>query len=136
MIHDPSIPEGHITLKDASKISGYAPDYVGQLIRKGKLYGKQIYINTAWVTTEQAIKEYMEQGRIPDERGEDEIKERIQTIKNTLLSEGRLSKALQVLLYIGLAISFVLCLSLFYILSVNIDRALDRKAIEAVMDKD
>ena len=32
--------EKMITLKEAAKISGYAPDYVGQLIRKGKLQQK------------------------------------------------------------------------------------------------
>ena len=50
----------YITLKEAAKISGYSPDYLGQLIRKGKLPGKQIYLNVAWVTTEKALEEYLE----------------------------------------------------------------------------
>lgn len=49
----------YITLKEASKISGYTPDYLGQLIRKGKLPGKQIYLNVAWVTTEKDLEEYL-----------------------------------------------------------------------------
>lgn len=49
-----------ITLKEASQISGYAPDYIGELIRKGKIKGKQIYYNIAWVTTKEAILEYKE----------------------------------------------------------------------------
>ena len=32
---------------------------MGQLIRKGKLAGKQIYLNVAWVTTEEALEEYL-----------------------------------------------------------------------------
>ncbi len=51
--------EKYITLKEAAKLSGYAPDYLGQLIRKGKLRGKQIYLNVAWVTTEEALRDYM-----------------------------------------------------------------------------
>jgi hypothetical protein len=41
----------YITLKEAAKISGYASDYIGQLIRRGKLPGKQIYCTVAWMTT-------------------------------------------------------------------------------------
>lgn len=47
-----------ITLKEAAKISGYSADYVGQLIRSGKIPGKQIYTNITWVTTEEAIMDY------------------------------------------------------------------------------
>ncbi|MFH1173486.1 MAG: hypothetical protein V1692_03065 [bacterium] len=38
----------YINLKEAAKIFGYAPDYldyIGQLIRKGKLPGRQIFCN-------------------------------------------------------------------------------------------
>ena len=55
----------YITLKEASKISGYTPDYLGQLIRKGKLLGKQIYLNVAWVTTEEAVREHMKKNEVP-----------------------------------------------------------------------
>ncbi|HTY39960.1 MAG TPA: hypothetical protein VMC43_02635, partial [Candidatus Paceibacterota bacterium] len=55
----PELPKGYITLKEAAKISGYAPDYVGQLIRKGRLSGRQIYYNTAWITTEKSVREYL-----------------------------------------------------------------------------
>lgn len=53
------VSAGDISLKEAAKILGYAPDYVGQLIRQGKIDGKQIYCNVAWVTTEMALKEYV-----------------------------------------------------------------------------
>ncbi len=62
----PEIPkEGahYITLKEAAKISGYSPDYLGQLIRKGKLAGKQVYLNVAWVTTEKALRGYLEDNK-------------------------------------------------------------------------
>ena len=49
----------YITLKEAGEISGYSPDYIGQLIRRGKLTGKQVYANVAWVTTKDALKDYL-----------------------------------------------------------------------------
>jgi len=48
-----------LTLKEAAQISGYAPDYIGQLIRKGKLPGKQVYTNFAWMVGEQDLKNFM-----------------------------------------------------------------------------
>jgi Na+-transporting methylmalonyl-CoA/oxaloacetate decarboxylase gamma subunit len=50
---------GYITLKEASERFGYAPDYIGQLIRKGKIEGKQVYANVAWMTTEEAMTDYV-----------------------------------------------------------------------------
>jgi hypothetical protein len=51
----------YITLKEASELSGYSPDYIGQLIRRGKLTGKQVYANVAWVTTRDALSGYLEE---------------------------------------------------------------------------
>jgi len=48
-----------LTLKEAAQISGYAPDYIGQLVRKGKLPGKQVYTDFAWMIGEQDLKNYM-----------------------------------------------------------------------------
>ena len=50
----------YISLKEAAKISGYSSDYVGQLIRAGKLEGKQVFSNVAWMTTEEAIRKYLQ----------------------------------------------------------------------------
>ncbi len=52
--------KNYITLKQAAEISGYSPDYIGQLIRQGKIAGKQVYCNIAWLTTEEEIKKYLE----------------------------------------------------------------------------
>ncbi len=51
----------YITLKEAAQLSGYSPDYIGQLIRRGKIAGKQIYFNVAWVTTEEEINRYLQE---------------------------------------------------------------------------
>lgn len=52
--------EKWISLKEASKISGYSPDYIGELIRKGKIPGKQVICSVAWMTTKEAILDYRE----------------------------------------------------------------------------
>ncbi len=59
-------PKKYITLKEAAKISGYSADYLGQLIRQGKIYGKKIYLNVAWVTTEEEIYRYLQQRKNQD----------------------------------------------------------------------
>ena len=46
-----------ISLKEAAENSGYHPDYLGSLIRNGKLEGKKIGRN--WFTTEKAIKDFI-----------------------------------------------------------------------------
>jgi hypothetical protein len=125
MAQDKNIPEGHITLKEAAHISGYAPDYVGQLIRKGKLYGRQVYLNTAWVTTEAALREYM----LKDETARAGAGGKLQMIENALLSETRLTSFFKGLLYCIFGAAVVLCLILFYVLSVNIERSLEESAL-------
>ncbi|OGZ00367.1 MAG: hypothetical protein A2945_03395 [Candidatus Liptonbacteria bacterium RIFCSPLOWO2_01_FULL_52_25] len=126
------VPDGHITLKEAADLSGYAPDYVGQLIRKGKLYGRQVYSKPVWVTTEDALREYMKKerdpygGKIP--RGI--VSEKLQELQNWFLSESRLTAFYKFALYLGLIVSIALTLVLFYVLSVNIERSLEKRAIE------
>lgn len=45
-----------ISLKEASKLSGYTQDYLGQLIRKGDIKGRKI--GRGWFTTEEEINNY------------------------------------------------------------------------------
>jgi hypothetical protein len=133
MAQDPKLPEGHITLKEAARISGYAPDYIGQLIRKGKLYGRQIYYNVAWVTTEAALREYIAADKEGGRDKKEGVGERIQRAQNLLLSEARLTGILKILLYCSLAFAICLALVLFYVLSVNIDRSLEEQAAERAL---
>ena len=48
----------YLSLKEAAKISGYSPDYIGWLIRAGKIAGRKIYAGISWQTTEEAIENY------------------------------------------------------------------------------
>jgi hypothetical protein len=50
----------YISLKEAAEMTGYTPDYIGQLIRSGKISGKQVYLNVAWMTTREALIDYIE----------------------------------------------------------------------------
>jgi hypothetical protein len=47
-----------ISLEEAARISGYHPDYIGWLIRKGKIKGRKIYSDYSWLTTKESIKKY------------------------------------------------------------------------------
>ncbi len=57
-----------ISLKEAAAISGYSSDYIGQLIRGGKIFGKQVYYNVAWMTTKEAVMSYKSLGESKKER--------------------------------------------------------------------
>ncbi len=66
--------ENWITLKEASQISGYSQDYLGQLIRKGKLPGKPVVSKIAWMTTKEAILEYKNRENSRKNGNQEEIK--------------------------------------------------------------
>ena len=52
-----------ISLKEASEISGLSQSHLSLLIRQGKLWGQKIGRN--WVTTEQAVRDYLTLDRKP-----------------------------------------------------------------------
>ncbi|NTW22403.1 hypothetical protein HGA34_02535 [Candidatus Falkowbacteria bacterium] len=70
--------ENFISLKEASKISGYSPDYIGQLIRSGKISGKQVYTNVSWMTTPEAVLAY-KQGKESQKSDKVSLKEYLVT---------------------------------------------------------
>ena len=52
-----------ISLDQAAKLSGLTADHLRRLVREGDLWGKKIGRN--WVTTEQAVREYLARDRRP-----------------------------------------------------------------------
>ncbi|MCK4781713.1 G8 domain-containing protein [Candidatus Parcubacteria bacterium] len=48
----------YLSLKQAAKISGYSSDYIGFLIREGKLKGRKAYSGVSLQTTKRAVMEY------------------------------------------------------------------------------
>jgi len=100
--------KGYITLKEAAVIANYSPDYVGQLIRSGKIKGEQVYSNLVWVTTEEEIQSYLSDKNRTAASTHD---------YNTFFSHSFFKFAL----YFVIAIMAILLLLLQYILYVSID---------------
>lgn len=119
-----------ITLKQAAEISGYAPDYIGQLIRKGKLPGKQVYYNVAWMTTESDIRYYMARtsNQQKKQNWNEGLWEKIRELKARMFLEAQMTKMLKVFFYLVIALSVAFCLLLFYVLSVNLDKRFEKKS--------
>ena len=128
--------EKYITLKEAAKISGYAPDYIGQLIRKGKLPGKQVYCTVAWMTTAEAVGAYMQKNQDRDKSENTSLREksteRLQQIKNSVLLEIKFARLYKTVLYLSIILSVGFSLLLFYIFSVSLDNKLQQRAIKKI----
>lgn len=117
---------GFITLKEASERFGYAPDYIGQLIRKGKIEGKQVYANLAWMTTAEAIEDY-----IAGERGGSKsltLKVSPLTRISEFLFAEEASQSLYFFLRGIIAFLVLSILILFYFISIAIDHRLIESA--------
>ena len=119
----------YISLREAAAMSGYTPDYVGQLIRSGKLPGKQVFANVAWMTTEDAIRDYM--GK---KRGGSPGKESVSFMDAVQreIDSPRLVKRLSIALIV-LCVGFMLLV--FYIFSTSLDQRLNQRAIQRLEQK-
>lgn len=121
-----------VTLKQAAEITGYSPDYIGQLIRQGKLPGKQVYKNISWVTTREAVEDYIK----ANSRKNDDFslrttfKAKYWQIKNGLLIENQFSSLIKLLMYITIFVSVIFLLVLLYIFSVNLDKKIQANALK------
>ncbi len=104
---------GYITLKQAAKIANYTPDYVGQLIRGGKIKGEQVYANVAWVTTEEEIQAY--------------IDNKSRTVSTPTVSiPVPVQKLSKFFLYFLIGICVIALLFMQYILYVSIDAGINQ----------
>lgn len=114
--------EKWISLKEAAKISGYSADYIGELIRKGKIPGKQVYCNIAWTTRAEALLEYKEREKKRKESKsnlKDKALEFLKETKQKIFSELRVLKLFVKTFKYVLPIIIILILSfsilLFYV---------------------
>jgi hypothetical protein len=123
--------EGYITLKEASELFDYSPDYIGQLIRKGKIEGKQVYANVAWMTTKSALDEYLAR-----EKGSREEPTPLSAkVMQAVLSD-EASQLATWLLRALIPVLVLVLLVVFYFVSISIDHklALDaQRKLEARM---
>jgi|GEM_PF-1677462 hypothetical protein len=130
----------YITLKEASKISGYAPDYIGQLIRGGKIPGKQIYCNVAWVTTEADVREYLKQrsekgsggGAITNAGLEERLIGEWRKIKIGFMEHLNMLGAVRVLLYTVTIFSCVVIVLGAYIVSTRFEKSAEYNAVKNI----
>lgn len=120
--------DGYITLREASALSNYSPDYIGQLIRRGKIRGEQVYSNVAWVTTEDELLAYMS--------------DKSRTVANT--EDGQKIKALgerafSYVLYTVIGLLVCALLVMQYIFYVTIDdrvaKRLESKELDVAADE-
>jgi hypothetical protein len=119
--NESSIPEGYLTLREASELTEYTSDYIGQLIRAGKIEGKQIYSNVAWVASARSLKEYLEK------RGKDMT--HVESHAGLSVIPREYPTFLRTLMYVVIATSGLFLVMLFHILSISIDRAMARNDV-------
>lgn len=117
-----------ITLKEAAKISGYSADYLGQLIRSGKLPGKQVFSNVAWVTTEDDVVAYMKNGgKAVDVSSEGKG---TNFLSGMLHDEARLLQLYRAATFVLGGLLLIAVLFLTYVAIVTFDRSIDQKFLE------
>lgn len=104
--------KGYITLKEAAALANYSPDYVGQLIRAGKIKGEQVYSNVAWVTTEDEVIAY--------------LKDKNRSVSSEVVTPFLAQQYLKYLLYILIVLCGAFLLVMQYILYVSIDNGIER----------
>ncbi len=119
----------YISLKEAAKISGYSSDYLGQLIRGGKLSGKQVFSNVAWVTTEDAVYDYLRNGRRQEESSSAAARMGRLDVPDVL------AILYTVLSWFVIAILSIFILFLAYVLAVSIDHRIERSYTAQLEEK-
>lgn len=110
--------KGYITLKEAASLANYSPDYIGQLIRAGKIKGEQVYSNVAWVTTEDEVLAY--------------LKDKSRSVEQDVVAPFLAQQYLKYVLYLLILICGVFLLIMQYILYVSIDNGIERSFLSEV----
>lgn len=111
----------YISLKQASLISGYHPDYLGYLIRKGKLEG--VRIGKSWLTTKEAVLSYLSEAKNNNQRG----KKRNFTLK-------RNNKEVARKLIVGVSLSAILIFAGFLMTQYQNLSSLSSRAVSSQKD--
>jgi hypothetical protein len=123
----------YISLKEASEISGYSADYIGQLIRAGKLNGKQVFQQVVWVTTEKDLLAYMDNKRTAT--GRSVAKNSIEWARKIFMRRyGSLGvpHLANRILSVAVVITIILFLLLFYIFSSSVEQRLNQNALHTI----
>ena len=120
MVREPE----YISLKEAAQISGYTADYIGQLIRSGKLPGKQVFLNVAWMTTREALQEYANKS---------EKSETVSaTLRERVLSYEGLTFALRIASWVTAVLLICIALFLVFVFASSIDERLEARSLQSI----
>ena len=117
-----------ITLREAAEISGYSADYIGQLIRSGKLEGKQIFSNVSWVTTRDAVADYTQK----DKRAKKADNSRMHEYVQYFHSPDFLVKIYTLTGWTVVVVLAIFALLLAYIFSVSVDHRINANYLEKI----
>ena len=109
--------KGYITLREAAQLSNYSPDYIGQLIRAGKIKGEQVYQSVAWVTTEDEINSYLL----------NKNRTTTNSSKNLIFLSDLSELLLKYSLYLVIALLILVVLVMQYIFYVSLDDTISGK---------
>ena len=118
-----------ISLKEAASLSGYSADYIGQLIRSGKISGKQVFSNVSWMTSEKAVREYIEKDKKKSEPRTLSLFERVSA---GVSSPDALTTAYIWTSWFVTALCAVFVLLLVYIFSVSIDHKIEQRYLQSI----
>ena len=118
-----------ISLKEAAALSGYSPDYIGQLIRGGKISGKQVFSNVSWMTTEKAVRDYIEKDKKSPAPHTLSLFERVSV---GVSSPEVLTTAYIWASWFVIVLCAVFVLLLLYVFSVSIDHAIEQRYLQAI----
>lgn len=125
----------YITLKEAANLSGYSSDYVGQLIRSGKIAGKRIYANPVWMTTEEDLFNYLEKNRSNTSSKNFSGGVFLNVFRSwgtKFRSELEIVKLYKGVLYCAITVSLMFSLFVFYIFSINFDTWLSQRSTQEI----
>ena len=116
--------EKYISLREAAEISGYSADYIGQLIRKGKLPGKQVFSNVAWMTTEDAVEVYMHDNTKSVASFEDSP---VTLFLERMMSTEQLTLTYRAVAWFAIVFLVMFVLFLVSVIAVTLDHRIDRE---------
>ena len=120
--------EEQISLREAAEMTGYSSDYIGQLIRSGKLPGKQVFSNVSWVTTKEALLEYAQK----DKKNKTASVIQKTRLRETIMSPEVLTRIYAVISGVVICVFCVFILLFAYVLAVSVDHRINSDYLEKV----
>jgi hypothetical protein len=118
--------DNFITLKEAADMSGYSSDYLGQLIRGGKLEGEQVYMSVAWMTTKEAVEEYVARSKTKKGKTDDMAETPIEIKKSTDFFVEHRPVFFKTALYAVIVMNIAFLILLFHVGSFSVEKRFEQ----------